>query len=154
MRCWQNKASINVYFQMILAQYWTTQKAIILQVVCCSSQMVQLYELKTPQEQLSPHVLNLQQSGGVGGGHAPKPYKSYLRGFMETSLISNEVFSDLLCLIRFVCNTWPFIYSVYFSSAFFFLQLLSTWRRFYFPFFWLPLFSKPHSDSFAESSHD
>lgn len=31
----------------------------------CSSQMVQLYELKTPQEQLSPHVLNLQQSGGA-----------------------------------------------------------------------------------------
>lgn len=57
------------------------------------------------------------------------------RGFMETSLISNEVFLDLLCLIRFICNTWPFIYSVYFSFAFFFLQLLSTWRRFYFPFF-------------------
>lgn len=102
---------------MILAPYWGSQKAIILQIVFCSSQMVQLYEPETPQEQLSPHGLNLQQSGGAHS-ETLQELPSAL-GFMETSLMRNEVFSDLLCLICFICNTWAFLYSVYFSYTYF-----------------------------------
>lgn len=91
----------------------------------------------------------------VGGGTLRNTTRATFVAFMETSLISNEVFSDLLCLICFICNTWPFIYSVYFSSAFFFCNYCPHEEGFIFLFFWLPLFfSKPHSDSFAESSHD
>lgn len=65
------------------------------------------------------------------------------RGFMETSLISNEVFSDLLCLIRFICNTWPFIYSVYFSSAFFFCNYCPHEEGFISLFFGCLFFQNP-----------
>lgn len=40
-------------------------------------------------------------------------------GFMETSLIRNEVFSDLLCLICFICNKWALRLCVFFLCLLF-----------------------------------
>lgn len=141
MRCRQNKPSTNVYFQVIWVPYWATRKAIILQIVFCSSQMVQLSEPKTSQQQLPPHGLNLQQSGGARSALLQELPSAH--GFMETSLIRNGVFSDLLCLISFLCNTWAFLYSVSFSYTYF-SAIIVHMRKVYFLFcyffFKTPLF--------------
>lgn len=96
---------------------------------------------------------NLQKSGGACSASIQE--LPCALGFMETSLISKEVFSDLLCLICFVCSMWPSSFYVIFltiwHTSIYFSAIIIHMKKVFFPF--VTFFSN-HTYSFGECSHD